>query len=60
MKRGPKPIPEGEKAQTKNITVDADLVEILNKTADRLVNSLGFRPTLSQTIRYVIKKLDLT
>jgi hypothetical protein len=59
MKRGRPPLPESEKQQTKNITVEADLVEVLNKTADKLSAGLGFRPTLSQTIRYVIKKMDL-
>jgi hypothetical protein len=56
MKRGRKPLPEGAHAQTKNITLDADLVAALNTVADRLEPTLGFRPTLSQTVKYMIKK----
>ena len=56
MKRGRKPLPDDQKAQTKNITVDADLVEGLNGIADALERIFGFRPTLSQTLRHLIKK----
>jgi hypothetical protein len=59
MKRGRKPLPEGAHVQTKNLTLDADLVELLNAAADKLAMEFGFRPTLSQTVRYVIRKLDL-
>jgi len=41
---------------SKNITVDDELVTLLNTMADRLVSVLGFRPTLSQTLRYLIKQ----
>jgi hypothetical protein len=44
------------KAKNKNITVDEDLVEALNATCDRLALELGFRPTMSQTVRHLIKK----
>jgi hypothetical protein len=44
------------KAKTKNVTVDADLVELLNVAADRLEEKLGFRPSLSQTLRHLIKQ----
>lgn len=44
--------------KTKNITLDGDLVEALNTQADALVGKLGFRPTLSQTVRYLIKRGD--
>lgn len=43
------------KAKTKNITVDADIVEILNERSDALAEVLGFRPTISQTLRYMLK-----
>jgi len=56
MKRGRKPLPEGAHAQTKNLTLDADLVEALNVAADELAKVFGFRPTLSQTVRHLIKK----
>ena len=41
---------------TKNITVDADLVDVLNDCADKLEVKFGFRPTLSQTLRHLVKK----
>jgi hypothetical protein len=44
------------KSKTKNVTVDADLVELLNVAADRLEEKIGFRPTLSQTLRHLIKQ----
>lgn len=46
------------KAKTKNITVDADLVEILGKKADELADVFGFRPTLSQTVRHLIRNSE--
>jgi hypothetical protein len=44
---------------TKNITVGGDMVAVLNGIADRLASELGFRPTLTQTIRYLIKKAGM-
>jgi hypothetical protein len=44
------------KEKTKNITLDSDLVEALNIAADRLEAKFGFRPTLSQTVRHLIKQ----
>ena len=41
---------------TKNITVDADLVEILNELADQMSEQLGFRPSLSQALRHLVHK----
>lgn len=38
----------------KNVTLDADLIEALNAAADKLRGKFGFRPTLSQTVRYLI------
>ncbi len=49
---------EPDKKKYKNITVDTDIVDILNSLADELVNSFGFRPTLSQTIRHLVKLHD--
>ncbi len=57
MKPGRKPLPEGAHVQTKNITLDADLIEALNKASDRLELDFGFRPTLSQTVRHLVKKV---
>ena len=66
MKRGRKPYtPEQraarmvEKAKLRNITVDADLIGALNVAADRLENDLGFRPTLSQTVRHLVRKVGV-
>lgn len=44
------------KEKTKNITLDADLFELLNSKASSLEADFGFRPTLSQTVRYLIAK----
>lgn len=44
------------KQKFKNVSVDADLVADLNALADGMVPMLGFRPTISQAIRYAIKK----
>jgi len=48
------------KQKFKNVSLDADLVEALNGIADRLESEFGFRPTLSQAVRYLIKKNPLT
>lgn len=40
----------------KNITVDADIIEILSAKADELEAMFGFKPTVSQALRYVLKK----
>lgn len=47
---------KGEPPKTRNVTIDADLVEVINQRADELKPLLGFRPTLSQTIRYTFRK----
>jgi RecJ-like exonuclease len=43
-------------AKVKNVTIDADLVEALNRVADELALVFGFRPTISQTLRHLINK----
>lgn len=43
------------KEKFKNISLDADLVDRLNAVADRMAEDLGFRPTLSQAVRALIK-----
>ena len=40
----------------RNITVDADIIDILNQKATELEAGFGFKPTISQTLRYVLKK----
>lgn len=58
MKRGRKPLPESQKAQFKSFAVDTEVVAIITAVADKLEPELGFRPTLSQTIRYLLKKVQ--
>lgn len=41
--------------KTRNLTIDADLVAALNNYADALEPRFGFRPTLSQTLRAMLK-----
>ncbi len=40
----------------RNITVDADIIEILRARSEELSQTLGFRPTVSQTLRHLLKK----
>jgi hypothetical protein len=42
------------KRATKNITVAADIVPALNAFQDKLRNELGFRPTITQTLQWLI------
>ena len=44
------------KAKVRNVTIDEDLVELLNKYADGLETEFNFRPTLSQTLRVMLKR----
>jgi len=43
------------KGTTRNVTLDADLVGALNVKADELETLFGFRPTHSQTLRFLLK-----
>jgi hypothetical protein len=47
---------KGQPLKYRNISVDADLVEKINKVADNLKKTMGFRPTISQTIRFLVKE----
>ena len=47
---------KGGPSKYRNISVDADLVETINQRADELEPFFGFRPSISQTIRYTFKK----
>lgn len=49
----PRMTPEQRKA-TRNVTLDADLLDALNTVADEFESGFHFRPTLSQTVRYLI------
>lgn len=46
---------KGEAPKYRNITVDADIHELLGKVASKLEGSLGFKPTISQTLRHILK-----
>lgn len=46
---------KASKATTKNVSLDADLVGALNEKADELETLFGFRPTHSQTLRFLLK-----
>ena len=48
--------PDGSK-RYKNITVDADIIDSLNQLAGEIEAIFGFKPTISQTVRYLIKRL---
>ena len=47
---------KGGVVKYRNITVDADIVAILNQKSVDLEATLGFKPTVSQTMRYLLKK----
>jgi hypothetical protein len=45
----------GDVRSYKNISVDPDIIDMMNQKADELTEYLGFRPTISQTLRYLLK-----
>jgi NAD(P)H-hydrate repair Nnr-like enzyme with NAD(P)H-hydrate dehydratase domain len=45
-----------EKAKTRSIVIDVDAIAVLTAEQERIEAELGFRPTLSQTIRYLVKR----
>lgn len=57
MKRGPKPKSPENPGKFKSIAIDAEMVRIINATADRLEDQFGFRPTISQTLRHMLGKI---
>ena len=56
MKRGPKPKPEG-RTKFKNISVDVDAVRRIEEAAATMEKQFGFRPTVSQALRYLLMKV---
>lgn len=48
-----------EKAKPRSITIEPELFEVISSTADTLADELGFRPTLSQALSYLIKKANV-
>lgn len=60
VKRRGRPPASGDGApkaapKNKSISVDIDLYELLEQTSDGLAPTLGFVPTMGQTLRYLIK-----
>lgn len=47
---------KGQPPKYRNMSVDADLVDLLNDKADALKEEIGFKPTLSQTLRHILLK----
>jgi hypothetical protein len=47
---------KGQPPKYKNMSVDADIVDILSNVSDKLKEEFGFRPTLSQTLRHLLSK----
>lgn len=48
-----------EKTKPRSIAVDLELYDVISSTADTLADELGFRPTLSQALSYLIKKANV-
>lgn len=44
------------RAKTRNITLDADLLDEIDRVEDKLEEQWGFRPTHSQTVRWLIRQ----
>ena len=47
---------KGQPPKYKNMSVDADIVDTLNDKAEALKEEFGFKPTLSQTLRHILRK----
>lgn len=47
---------KGQPPKYRNMSVDADIVDTLNAIAEKLKEEFGFKPTLSQTLRHLLKK----
>lgn len=55
MKRGPKPKPPEEKVVRKNVSLDEESLELLNLFQAELEAELGFKPTLAQCVKHLIR-----
>jgi hypothetical protein len=56
-KRGRPPLIEGKKKVSKTLVVKGDLVMKIRKYADKLEESLGFRPTVAQVITHILNRV---
>ena len=54
-RRGRPKLSNSEKVKTKNITVDDEIQELIKVLQDKLVVELGFKPTISQALRFALK-----
>lgn len=59
-KIGRPPVPPEQRKAGKNIKIDEHVLEMLHLISDKMVDTLGFKPTISQTIRYLIQKAGPT
>lgn len=57
-KRGRPPLIEGKKRVFKTLKIEGDLVLKIRKYADELEGTLGFRPTVTQVINHLLKKVS--
>ncbi len=55
-RRGRKPKIPGESPAYRNITVDADMLELIHDAQAKLSEELGFDVTISQTLKHLLKK----
>lgn len=55
-KRGPKPKPPEERVVRKNVSLDENAQKLLGLVQDDLVGRFGFRPTLTQTVLWLINE----
>jgi len=57
-KRGRPPLIEGKKSVYKSLKIEGDLVLKIRKYADDMEGTLGFRPTATQVITHLLKKVS--
>lgn len=48
-----------EKTKPRSISIDAELYDIIESQTDAFEELFGFRPTMAQTLAYILKKADL-
>lgn len=57
-KRGRPTLIEGKKRVFKAVKIEGDLALKIRKYADELEGTLGFRPTITQVITHLLKKVS--
>lgn len=48
----------GQPPKYKNVTIDADLATLIGLLGTALSSEFGFRPTVSQSLRYIIRQWE--